>query len=141
LISDLVLSRFWLSYLYPLLYLLPDFDYHIYTLYFTCSQILTIIFIPFSLLAPRFWLSNMIAKIWYGYLCLREIDLSCNKLHYLGTLTLKIVLVCFRSTWRTHWLVCNNTGTILVYNNTGTILVYNNTGTILVCNNTDVILV
>jgi hypothetical protein len=30
-----------------------------------------------------------IANICQGYLCRREIDLSCNKLHYLGTVDYK----------------------------------------------------
>jgi hypothetical protein len=29
----------------------------------------------------------MIAKIGYGHLCMREIDLIFNKLHYLGTMS------------------------------------------------------
>jgi amino acid transporter len=40
-----------------LVYLLPGFGYPVYALWFTCSQILVIVFMPFGLLAPRFWLS------------------------------------------------------------------------------------
>ena len=36
---------------------LANFGYPVQTLWFTCSQILAILFRPFGLLAPRFWLS------------------------------------------------------------------------------------
>jgi hypothetical protein len=37
----------------PLVYLLPDFDHPAYALWFTCSQILVILFMPFGLLVPK----------------------------------------------------------------------------------------
>jgi membrane protein required for beta-lactamase induction len=40
-----------------LVFLLPDFGYPVEALWFSCSQILAILFRPFGFLAPRFWLS------------------------------------------------------------------------------------
>ena len=58
--------RFWLSCLYHLVFLLPKiciktkvvcFGSPVYTICFSCSQILALLFMPFVFLAPRCWLS------------------------------------------------------------------------------------
>jgi hypothetical protein len=49
----LLAPRSWLPSLCPLVYLLPDFGYPLYALWFTCSQILATLFMPFGLLAPK----------------------------------------------------------------------------------------
>jgi hypothetical protein len=49
--------RFWLSCFDRLGFLLPDFGYHVSTVWVSCSQILAIMFRPFGFLDPRFWLS------------------------------------------------------------------------------------
>jgi predicted RNA-binding Zn-ribbon protein involved in translation (DUF1610 family) len=61
--------RCWLSCLFHLVFLLPKiciktkvayFGSLVYTICFSCSQILALLFIPFVFLAPRCWLSK-----WY----------------------------------------------------------------------------
>jgi hypothetical protein len=51
--------------------LLPDFGYPVYALWFTCSQILAILFILFGLLASRLWLSCLFSLVYllpdFGY--------------------------------------------------------------------------
>jgi hypothetical protein len=49
--------RIWLSCLYHLFFLLSDFGSPVYTICFSCSLILALLFIPFVFLAPGFWLS------------------------------------------------------------------------------------
>jgi hypothetical protein len=61
----LLASRFWLSCLFSLVYLLPDFNYPVYALWFTCSQILAILFMLFGLLASRFWLSCLCSLVYW----------------------------------------------------------------------------
>jgi hypothetical protein len=46
---------------------IPDFGSPVYSICFSCSQILALLFIPFVFLAPRFWLS-----------CLYHIDRRAN---------------------------------------------------------------
>jgi hypothetical protein len=46
--------------LLPRVYVTLDgFDYPIYALWFYCSQILAIPYMPFGFIAPRFWLSHL----------------------------------------------------------------------------------
>jgi hypothetical protein len=51
--------------------LLPDFSYPVYALWFTCFQILAMLFILFGLLAPRLWLSCLCSLVYllpdFGY--------------------------------------------------------------------------
>jgi hypothetical protein len=41
-------NLFWLSCLYHLFFLFPDFGSPVYTICFSCSQILALLFIPFG---------------------------------------------------------------------------------------------
>ena len=95
---------------------LANFGYPVQTLWFTCSQILAILFRPFGLLAPRFWLSCLGPLVYllpdFGY-PVQALWFTCS--HILATLFRPLVYLLpdFGYPVQALWFTCSHIFPIL----------------------------